>query len=175
MGSPSPSPRGAAARQVGSNIPPGTVLEQSPPGRALMRQVAGHIHRHGGGALIVDYGYLGEAHHDTLQAVKSHAFHSVLKDPGEADITAHVDFTTLMDIASDAGAQVYGLASQGEFLTRMGADVRAKMLTQHAEPAQRDAIASGLRRLTAKEEMGDLFKVMALTQHAGFEPPGFSE
>ncbi len=166
-------PKSLQLAKSGQVIPPGTVMEQSPESRNLMRAITARITGQGGAALIIDYGYLGEAHRDTLQAVKNHTFHSVLKDPGDADITAHVDFTALMDIATDSGGYVYGLANQGEFLQRLGADLRCEMLLRQASAEQKEAIASGLKRLTSPQEMGELFKVMAVVADPRIEPPGF--
>ncbi len=165
---------GLQLAKSGQLIAPGTVMEQSPASRATIRALTDHIQRHGGAVLVIDYGYLGEAHCNTLQAVKAHTFHPVLKDPGEADITAHVDFTTLMGIAEQSGGYVYGLATQGEFLTRLGATIRGEMLAKSADAAQKEQIASGLRRLISPQEMGDLFKVMAVVSDPRIEPPGFT-
>lgn len=164
---------GLALAKSGNTIPVGTIMEHSPASRSVMRQLAGHIHQHGGAGLIIDYGYLGEAHHDTLQALKSHLFHPVLSDPGEADITAHVDFTSLMEIARDVGNNVPGLLNQGEFLVRMGAQLRLEMLLRQATGAQRDQLITGLQRLISPQAMGELFKVMAFTHDPRLELPGF--
>lgn len=164
---------GLMLAKSGSVIPEGTVMEHSPASRSVMRTLAAHVKAQGGAGLIIDYGYLGEAHHDTLQALKNHLFHPVLADPGEADITAHVDFSTLMDIAHDAGDFVAPLASQGEFLLRMGAQLRLEMLLRNANAAQRNNLMTGLERLVSPQAMGELFKVMAFTHDARIELPGF--
>jgi SAM-dependent MidA family methyltransferase len=162
-----------ALAKSGSIIPVGTVMEQCPAARTLVRSIAQHIAAHKGAALLIDYGYFGEAHQDTLQAVKSHLFHPVLKHPGDADITAHVDFASLMEIARDAGNSVHGLATQGEFLVRMGAQLRLEMLMKNASIPEREALVSGLQRLIAPQAMGDLFKVMAFVSDPRIDPPGF--
>jgi NADH dehydrogenase [ubiquinone] 1 alpha subcomplex assembly factor 7 len=108
-----------------------------------------------------------------LQAVKSHLFHPVLRDPGEADITAHVDFQTLLDIAHDTGCGVHPLINQGDFLLRMGAQLRLEMLLKKAPSEQREMLISGLERLVSPQAMGDLFKVMAVTSDPRRVPPGF--
>lgn len=166
-------PAGLQLAKSGQAIPAGTVMEQCPAARSMLRSLTERLKRHGGAALIIDYGYLGEAHHDTLQAVKAHSFHSVLAEPGEADITAHVDFTTLQQIARDAGMVVPPLINQGEFLVRMGAEMRAEILLKTAGPAQRDQLISGLQRLIAPQAMGELFKVMAIGSDPMVELPGF--
>lgn len=163
---------GLMLAKSGNAIPPGTVMEHSPASRSVMRQLAHHIKTHGGAGLIIDYGYLGEAHHDTLQALKAHLFHPVLADPGEADITAHVDFQSLMDIARDAGNYVAPLVNQGEFLIRMGAQLRLEILLRNATGPQRQNLISGLERLISPQAMGELFKVMSFISEANLELPG---
>ncbi len=164
---------GLMLAKSGHVIAEGTVMEHCPAARNVMRRITQHLGQHGGGALVIDYGYLGEAHRDTLQAVKAHLFHPVLSEPGEADITAHVDFQTLMEIARDAGNKVSDLANQGEFLVRMGAELRLEMLLKQATAAQRDMLIGGLHRLISPQEMGDLFKVMACTSDPRVDLPGF--
>jgi NADH dehydrogenase [ubiquinone] 1 alpha subcomplex assembly factor 7 len=164
---------GLVLAKSGNAIPAGTVMEHSPASRSIMRSLAARICEHGGAGLIIDYGYLGEAHHDTLQALKAHLFHPILSDPGEADITAHVDFTSLMDIARDAGNSVGPLINQGAFLTRMGAQLRLEMLLRQATPEQRTNLVSGLERLISPQAMGDLFKVMGFVSDVRLELPGF--
>ena len=164
---------GLSLAKSSHNIPANTVMEHSPASRSIMRQLAQHIHAHGGGGLIIDYGYLGEAHHDTLQALRAHLFHPVLSDPGDADITAHVDFSTLMEIARDVGNQVPALITQGDFLVRMGAQVRLEMLLRQATGEQREPLISGLHRLVSPQAMGELFKVMAFASDLHLELPGF--
>jgi NADH dehydrogenase [ubiquinone] 1 alpha subcomplex assembly factor 7 len=161
------------AKSSGSTIPPGTVMEQSPATRQVMRQLAHHIKTHHGAALIIDYGYLSEAHHDTLQAVKNHHFHPVLKDPGDADITAHVDFPSLGAIAISEGLVPFGPATQGDYLIRMGAAIRAEMLMKNATNEQKQMLQAGLDRLTSPQAMGELFKVLAVSSPQ-LEPPGFA-
>lgn len=82
----------------------GSVIEVSPASVAVMRQLAARIAAQGGAALIIDYGYEGPAIADTLQAVRGHAFANPFDRPGEQDLSAHVDFTTLAAAAQDRGS-----------------------------------------------------------------------
>jgi len=125
-----------------------------------------------GAALIIDYGHGTTTAADTLQAVKGHAYHDPLADPGEADLTAHVDFGELGRAASDAGARVFGPLDQGTFLETLGIGARAEALMEAAPKHHRD-IAEGLSRLTSKALMGRLFKALALTSPGMALPPGF--
>lgn len=166
-------PAGLQLAKSGQTIPAGTIMEQCPAARGIMRTLSARLKDHGGAALIVDYGYFGDAHHDTLQALQAHQFHPVLRDPGEADLTAHVDFATLMTLARDEGLNVPELITQGEFLVRMGAEMRAELLLKSAVGPQRDAIITGLQRLVSPQAMGELFKVMAVCSSHRIELPGF--
>ena len=82
----------------------------------------------GGALLAIDYGYAGPARGETLQAVRSHKFVDPLQDPGEADLTAHVNFSSLSRAAQAEGARAHGPVSQGEFLSRLGIFERAANL-----------------------------------------------
>lgn len=154
------------------DAPPGSIFEISLKGRALMDTVAGEVAAKGGAALIVDYGHARSAVGDTLQAVRAHRYHDVLADPGEADITAHVDFEPLAEIARERGCQMHGPVPQGAFLRRLGIEARADALLARARPDQREQITSALRRLIDADKMGTLFKVLAVTQ-PGLATPGF--
>jgi SAM-dependent MidA family methyltransferase len=155
--------------------PPGAMLEIGAQAFAAVQEIAGRLTRDGGAALLVDYGYEGPAFGDTLQAVKRHARAEVLAEPGEADLTAHVDFSAARRAAAQAGAAVHGPVSQGDFLRALGIEVRAERLKARATPAQADAIDRALERLTGDgpHAMGSLFKVLAVTDPALPAPPGF--
>jgi SAM-dependent MidA family methyltransferase len=129
-----------------------------------MSRLAARLAAQGGAALIIDYGHAKSGFGDTLQAVRAHAYADPLADPGEADLTAHVDFALLARAARLAGATVHGPVPQGDFLRALGIDARAAALKQRATPVQGDAIDAAVARLTGTGEgqMGELFKVLAL-------------
>jgi NADH dehydrogenase [ubiquinone] 1 alpha subcomplex assembly factor 7 len=154
--------------------PEDAIVEVCPPALDLADAIATRIFRDRGAALIIDYGHADSAVGDTLQAVKGHAYRSVLDRPGEADLTAHVDFAALAHAARAAGAHVLGPVSQGAFLERLGIGPRARALAPKAAPEPAAEVAAGCQRLTDPEAMGALFKVMAITApntaiHEGFE------
>lgn len=157
------------------DAPDGAVRETCREGAALAAEIGARLAASGGAALIVDYGPARSAAGESLQAVRAHAPHHVLDDPGEADLTAHVDFEALKAAAVKAGATVFGPVPQGAFLARLGIDARAERLCAGAMRADADHIRSGCRRLTDLAAMGALFKAMCLTAPgmpppAGFEP-----
>ena len=152
----------------------GAVLEVSPAATAIMAALASRIAADGGAALVIDYGYEGPAFGDTLQAVRAHAYVDPLAEPGEADITAHVDFAALAGAAAAAGTRPRPLLGQGVFLQRLGVGSRAERLAAGKDPAARDAIAAAVHRLVAADAMGELFKVLAVSQ-SGLALPAFDD
>ena len=156
------------------DAPPGSVRELRPAAAALAERLAARLRTQSGFALFIDYGYAESACGDTLQALRAHRPHAVLAEPGEADLTAHVDFAAFAAAARRAGAKVWGPLPQGALLARLGLAERAAALIAGADPTQITAIESGCRRLVHPLEMGTLFKALALGgDHPA--PAGFSE
>ncbi len=153
------------------DAPPGAVLETSPAAVTLMRDLAARLAKQGGALLAIDYGYEGPALGDTLQAVRGHSYANPFDTPGEQDLTAHVDFTTLAAAAQAGGAVVWGPVDQGEWLVRLGIDQRAAILAR-AAPDRADHLAADRVRLVV--EMGTLFKALAVTAPGWPEPAGFA-
>jgi len=152
---------------------PGSILETSPASVAILRGLAQRLLEQGGAALIVDYGYEGPAIGDTLQAVKGHQYANPFDTPGEADLTAHVDFATLKEAAEAEGLVVYGPVTQGAFLEALGIGARTEALAK-ASPDRAQALALDRDRLTDPEQMGALFKVIAITAPGWPIPAGFA-
>ncbi|HEX7775801.1 MAG TPA: SAM-dependent methyltransferase, partial [Parvibaculum sp.] len=173
MLAPAPLPSDDILPPAVRGAPPGSIAEISLASLANIDEIATRLGTHGGAALIVDYGHTHSAPGDTLQAVRAHQFANPFEAPGEADITAHVDFETLATAARKAGAVVHGPVEQGEFLRDLGIETRAKKLKTHANAEQAQEIDAALKRLTARDEMGSLFKAMALTPPGAPEPAGF--
>jgi NADH dehydrogenase [ubiquinone] 1 alpha subcomplex assembly factor 7 len=138
----------------------GEVAEVGPARDKAVAEMATLINKATGAALIVDYGYEQARPGETLQAMRAHEFVDPLAEPGEADLTAHVDFEA---IKRAAGLRVRGPVGQGEFLQRLGIGHRAAILKDEA----------GLKRLTDSAEMGALFKVAALCHDNKMEIAGF--
>ncbi|WP_299650375.1 SAM-dependent methyltransferase [Sphingomonas bacterium] len=152
------------------DAPPGSVLEISPASVAVIRQLARRLAAQGGALLVIDYGHEGPALGDTFQAVRGHAPANPYDAPGEQDLTAHVDFTTLAAAAQTEGAVAWGPVEQGEWLIRLGIDARAAALAR-TTPERGDAIAADRVRLV--NDMGALFKVLGVTAPGWPRPAGF--
>ena len=140
---------------------------------APMQEIARRIAVSGGAGLVIDYGHVQTAFGDTLQAVRGHKHVDPLEDPGEADLTAHVDFEALGDAVQGQGVSLHGPLTQGDFLRRLGIGLRAERLKKSA-PAHAGAIGAAIARLTDPAPgMGELFKVLAFAQRDLPAPPGF--
>lgn len=151
----------------------GEIREDSPVRDEAVTAIAAHLAGRGGVALIIDYGHARSAPGDTLQAVRGHRYADPLADPGEQDLTSHVDFEAVGRAAVNAGAVVSGPVGQGEWLERLGIDQRAHSLIA-SNPDKRHDIEQALHRLCGRDEMGELFKVMALRSPGWPEPAGFA-
>ena len=154
--------------------PPGTVLEVSPASTFILGQLAEAIAERGGAALIVDYGHERTSAGETLQAVAKHGFADPWAEPGERDLTAHVDFEALAQVGRAAGVRLFGPTGQGEWLEALGISARAAALAASA-PGRAEEIAAAHRRLTSSDAMGTLFKVLALVGEGWPDPAGFGE
>lgn len=150
--------------------PPGAIVEVAPTRSAVMDAIATRITADGGAGLFVDYGHDRSAVGDTLQAMRGHAFDPVLAHPGEADLTAHVDFDALAREARRHGLET-GVLTQGDFLLRMGLLERAGRLGAGADGATQDRIRGEVERLAAPEAMGTLFKALCIAPADGMIEP----
>lgn len=153
--------------------PLGALAEISPASTAIVETLSSRIAAQGGAALIVDYGHTRSATGDTLQALRGHEYADPFDAPGEADLTAHVDFEALSRAVEAGGGTAYGPVEQGTFLMALGIEARADALRKQATEAQARDIDAALQRLTAPGEMGSLFKVLGIAPRGASAPAGF--
>ncbi|OOY05855.1 class I SAM-dependent methyltransferase [Thioclava sp. F28-4] len=151
---------------------PGDVVETCAAAVNFTETLAARIANQGGAALLIDYGNW-HSKGDTFQALRAHEAVDPFAEPGEADLTAHVDFEPLAQAAQDAGAAVSGMTAQGVLLERLGITARAQRLAQALSGAARETHIAAHRRLTHPEEMGHLFQALALVAPNAPLPPGF--
>jgi NADH dehydrogenase [ubiquinone] 1 alpha subcomplex assembly factor 7 len=154
--------------------PVGAVFEWRPD--AEIMKIASRVRDDGGAALIIDYGHLRSDAGDTFQAIARHSFTDPLKNPGQADVTAHVDFQALVRAAEDLGARVHGPVPQGEFLKALGIEQRAATLMAKTTPEVSEDISGAMKRLTegGRGGMGSMFKVLAISDPALTVLAGFA-
>lgn len=169
LGRAAPAPIGLVAHRLGDTRE-GDVVEVMPALGPIVAEIGQRIEAQGGAAIIVDYGgwrSLG----DTFQALKDHRFTDPLAEPGEADLTAHVDFEAIARAAAPARAS--RMTGQGELLSRLGIAARSARLAAGLTGPALAAHLAATRRLTDPSEMGSLFKAIALHSTRHLPPPGF--
>lgn len=191
----SPAYAAGSPTAVSSSPALGSRLEVCPAGCALAQDIAQRVEAHGGAALIIDYGKDG-ASADSLRGIRNHEFVSPLIEPGRVDLSADVDFASLRaaveSLPRDRNgndrsrstdehvATVHGTVGQGDFLKNMGVETRLHALLTggNLDEAQQEALFASYLRLTDPDEMGDIYRVMAIVSGAGdgplagFGPPG---
>ncbi|MFW2544186.1 class I SAM-dependent methyltransferase [Primorskyibacter sp. 2E107] len=166
-----PAPQDALAHRI-PDTTDGDIVETCSPALAITAAIAARIGGHGGAALLIDYGdwrSLG----DTLQALEHHATADPFANPGQADLTAHVDFEALAGAAA-AFKTHSKLTPQGVFLERLGITQRAQALAQRLSGSALQSHVAAHRRLTHPAEMGSLFKILALFPKGAPPPPGLN-
>lgn len=154
------------------NATDGAVLEESPESLDLIRRLARKVKKQRGSFLAIDYGYYietqmrtAEQYSSTLQAIKDHQYQPIIDTLGEADLSAHVDFSALIKAAYSSGVTEFNMTSQGNFLKEYGILIRLEsLIKKYTNHLDKQELASNLGkqvyRLTSPDQMGELFKVL---------------
>ncbi len=157
-----------------TSVRPEDIFEVSEATQKVVLQIANRLQAHKGRALFIDYGHAQSGFGDTLQALQNHKYCAPLHKPGQADVTAHVDFESLANTAQEAGLAVNGPEPQAILLGRLGLAARAQALVTRLSRDDAKRLETGIRRLVHPEEMGTLFKVISLSSKDLPSPAGFS-
>ena len=165
-------PMEAAVPEARRGASEGTIVETCPGAAAVVYEIAGRLLEQGGAALLIDYGHDQLRDGSTLQAVREHRMVDPFVAPGEADLTAHVDFATLAAIAQSRGVKWMGTVAQGRWLRELGIETRADSLAAFA-PEHASAVHAAKDRLIGEGQMGLLFKVMGLAAPGWPDGVGF--
>lgn len=150
----------------------GSIYEICPDASSIMNQLSDRLAQQGGVMLIIDYGYTQPALGGTLQAVQSHKYADPFSNPGQLDLTAHVDFSQLSNCAKNYGLMVAGPRDQGAWLWGLGIDQRAEHLVA-SNPDRAADITAARNRLVEPDAMGTLFKILAAYAQDWPQPEGF--
>jgi len=165
-------PAGPLADGFMQDAPLGSVIELRPAANAIIADIAQQIAANGGCALVLDYGDWGSGG-DTLQALRQHQKVDPLAFPGTSDLTSHVDFKALAG-AANPFAQTSAMIQQGPLLEYLGINARAQSLARQLSGKALDNHIAAHRRLTHPDEMGKLFKALAITPKGAPMPLGFT-
>ena len=171
--SPDPQPKEYFPQLLTEFNKNGTIIEISPESCKIVEEIASRIITNKGSALIIDYGYEHLPTTDTFQAIYKKKYSSVLKNSGSSDLTAHVNFKLLVKSANIRGIKCWGTISQRIFLRRLGIEARANKLISTASNDQKKSILSAYERLTNENQMGNLFKVLSISDNKLGPPAGF--
>jgi SAM-dependent MidA family methyltransferase len=172
---PGPAPPPPPSRGGGADLfPDGSILEHNESAHAFITALAHRFTTQPGAALFLDYGPAASAPGDSLQALSAGKPTDPLGPPGEADLTAHVDFAALAATARDAGAAAHGPLPQGVFLTRLGLFQRTGVLARAQAPTRAAAMMAAASRLAEPDRMGRLFKALAVSSPETISLPGFA-
>jgi len=161
-----------------AKLPAGFVSELRPMLPAWLATVSASLAH--GAMLVFDYGlpraqyYHASRDGGTLCGFyRHHRVDDVLTRPGLQDLTAWVDFSALADAAVGCGLAVEGFATQAHFLAASGIDRELAALVENASEGERFALTQSAQMLMLPGEMGERFKVMALTRGIAGQLTGF--
>ena len=168
-----PSPLAVDLPAAFRDAPEGSIYEIMPELPSFVATLAHRLHAAPGRALFIDYGHATPRLGDTFQAMRRHEDVDPLDAAGEVDLTAHVDFARMSDLARRAGLDASPIKTQGAFLDTIGLGKRAEKLKQ-LNPERSAGIDSDVSRLADPAEMGELFKVVCISSPGLPLPAGFA-
>ena len=150
-------------KKIGFNISNNQrIIEYSPTALKYIKNISKKINNNGG-LLIIDYGYLEDSMKDTLLAIKKHKISNLLNEFGNSDITYKLNFKILKKVINNLKLKCQGITTQRNFLTYLGVQQRAEIISRNLPFSKKADIYYRLKRLIDKNQMGDLFKVMLIT------------
>jgi SAM-dependent MidA family methyltransferase len=121
--------------------------------------------------MLADYGYGQRQYYHPARCqgtltcfYQHHRHHDPFFLPGAQDITAHVDFTRVAEIAAEQGCTLAGYTTQAAFLLACGLPQLATAAEQHLTPIETVQWRQAIKRLTLPTEMGETIKIMGLTK-----------
>ena len=141
-------------------ISKGNIIEYPTTAIEYLNIIGRNIKKYGGGLLTFDYGYTERKNQDTLQSVKKHKYSDIFSQPGDADITSHVNYELFVKILKKNNLKVEKIVTQNEFLQKMGIIERANILLKNKNFREKADMFYRLKKLLHYEEMGYLFKVL---------------
>jgi len=147
-------------------LPDGYIIETSPAAENWWRQAAGALHR--GKLVTIDYGFTAAElcsparTNGTLRSYRAHHYaENVLANPGEQDITAHVNFAAIQSVGESAGLKTDALVSQPQFPTRIVRQFEGELAaTRHGEAGWTPVRTRQFQTLTHPEHLGRAFRVL---------------
>ena len=128
-----------------------------------LKIITSKIKYNSGGILIIDYGYNDKKIKNTLQAVSKHKYINVLKGFRNSDITYNLNLNLFNQIIKKFGTFNFFTTNQKNFLTKLGILKRAEILSKNMTFSNKVNVYFRVKRLIDEKQMGDLFKVIFIT------------
>ena len=136
------------------------LLEISYERNKYFNKICEYIKNKGGVFFTIDYGYFNNNKNFSLQAIQGHKYSHILENIGEKDISSHVNFEDLRNIADKNKLHIEEYTTQRDFLIKYGIIERKRNLSKHYKSKKID---SDLDRLIGKNQMGNLFKCLIVS------------
>ena len=152
------------------HIPNNVIAETSDITKNILSRIFEKIARNSGVCLFIDYGYL-EGQGETLQAVHKHSYANPLDNLGESDLTAQVNFKNIYNLILRKGLRASNFENQRNFLTGLGIKNRSEILTKNMSKVQKKDHLKVIDRFIGPNQMGNLFKVMGVTNRGSPKLP----
>ena len=154
------------------NLRNNQLIELSPSAINILSSLTKRILETGGIVIIIDYALSHNDIFGSLQAIKDHKYIDPLREPGNSDLSSKVNFSILSNVAKELNANVHGPIKQKVLLQNLGIKLRCEQLIK-SNPVKKNDILRDYNRLTSNDEMGDLFKAIAITPKNSIKPAGF--
>ena len=138
-------------------------IEYSPLSFEYLKKIMNKIKLNDGGLLIIDYGYNDKKMKNTIQAVSKHKYANVLRNFGNSDITYNLSVNLISQIIKTLGSFFQATTTQKEFLTKLGILERAEILSKNMTFSKKANMYFRIKRLIDNNQMGNLFKVIFIT------------
>ena len=136
------------------------ILEISFERNNYFEKICKYIHKNGGLFFTIDYGYFKKINNFTLQGIQNHKLSNILENVGEKDISSHVNFNDLINIAKKNKLKIEEFCTQKEFFTKFGILERKQYFKKKNNTKE---FEDAIDRLIDENEMGNLFKCLVVS------------
>ena len=126
-------------------------------------QICKYLKKNRGICILIDYGYNKKIKNFTLQAIYNHKKTNIFENIGQQDISSHVNFNELIEIAKQHNLEINEFDSQRNFLIKYGLLERKKKLLSKNSNLKKNLIDEEVDRLINVDRMGNLFKCLVVS------------
>ena len=139
------------------------IYEVSYSRNKYFEQICKYLKKNRGICILIDYGYNEKIKNFTLQAIYNHNKTSIFDNIGQQDISSHVNFNELIEIAKQNKLQINEFVTQRDFLIKYGILERKKKLLTKNSNLNKNLLDEEVDRLINVDRMGNLFKCLVIS------------